>query len=133
MYLKPEMSKEMLRLLELRNEMNRKRPEFHRQEWFRYKKLGDAWRKPRGKHSKLREKRGYRHAFVESGYRGPKLVRYLHPSGFREVYVTHISQLDKVDPKTQAIRISATVGKKKKLEILEKAKSMGIKVLNGGI
>ncbi|MEL9915033.1 MAG: eL32 family ribosomal protein, partial [Thermoplasmatales archaeon] len=37
--------------------MNRKRPEFHRQEWFRYKKLGDSWRKPRGKHSKLREKR----------------------------------------------------------------------------
>lgn len=113
--------------------MNRKRPEFHRQEWFRYKKLGDAWRKPRGKHSKLREKKGYRHAFVESGYRGPGKVRYLHPSGYKEVYVTNISQLEKVDPKMEAIRISSTVGRKKRIEIINKAKSLGIKVLNGVI
>lgn len=131
--MKPELNRELKQLLELRNEMNRRRPEFHRQEWFRYKKLGDAWRKPRGKHSKLREKRGYRHAFVESGYRGPVKVRYLHPSGYKEVYVTNIAQLEKVNPKIEAIRISSTVGKKKRIEIIDKAKSLGIKVLNGVI
>lgn len=131
--MKPEFDGETKRLLKIRNEMNRRRPEFHRQEWFRYKKLGDAWRKPRGKHSKLREKRGYRPAFVESGYRGPRKVRYLHPSGFKEVYVTNIIQLEKVNPKIEAIRISSSVGKKKKMEIVEKAKTLGIRVLNGVI
>ncbi|MGC8644761.1 MAG: 50S ribosomal protein L32e [Thermoplasmata archaeon] len=128
--MKPELDSEALRLLKERNRMNRKRPEFHRQEWFRYKRLGSAWRKPRGKHSKLREKRGYRHAFVESGYRGPRLVRSLHPSGFSEVYVTNIKDLENVDPRKQAVRISSSVGRRKRLEIQEKAKQVGIRVLN---
>ena len=31
-----------------------KKPDFKRQEWFRYKKLGVKWRKPKGKTSKTR-------------------------------------------------------------------------------
>lgn len=110
--------------------MNRKRPEFHRQEWFRYVRLGTGWRKPRGKHSKLREKKGYRHAWVESGYRGPRSSRYLHPSGFREVYVSCLKDLEKINPKTEAARLSSQLGKKKRIEIQGKAKYLGIRVLN---
>lgn len=128
--MKAELDQEEKRLLGLRKRMNRKRPEFHRQEWFRYKRLGTSWRKPRGKHSKLREKKGYRHAFVESGYRGPVKVRNLHPSGFREVYVSNVTDLEKIDPKTQAARISSTIGTKKRKTIQETAKSSGIKLLN---
>ncbi|MCL4334196.1 MAG: 50S ribosomal protein L32e [Candidatus Thermoplasmatota archaeon] len=110
--------------------MNRRRPEFHRQEWFRYVRLGNAWRKPRGKHSKLREKKGYRHAWVESGYRGPSRVRNLHPSGFQEVYVSSLADLERIDSKTQAARISSNVGMRKRKIIQEKARSAGIRVLN---
>lgn len=128
--MKPELDSNTQKLLALRNRMNRKRPEFHRQEWFRYRKLGSAWRKPRGKHSKLREKRGYRPAFVESGYRGPRAVRNLHPSGFKEVYITSIKDLRDIDPKRQAVRISSTVGRKKRMEIQDRAREAGIRVLN---
>jgi large subunit ribosomal protein L32e len=130
MLLKVEMDNEGKRLLGIRNKMNRKRPEFHRQEWFRYKKLGTSWRRPRGKHSKLREKKGYRHAWVESGYRGPVKVRNLHPSGFKEVYVSTLADLEKINPKTDAARISSKVGMKKRRVIQEKAKASGIKLLN---
>ncbi|MEM0128051.1 MAG: 50S ribosomal protein L32e, partial [Thermoplasmatales archaeon] len=125
--MKPDLDKDTQRLLDVRNRMNRKRPEFHRQEWFRYKKLGDSWRKPRGKHSKLREKKGYRQAFVESGYRGPNRVRGLHPSGFLEKYVTNVKELEGIDGRKQAVRISSSVGRRKRLEIQEKAKQMGIR------
>jgi len=54
---KPLLTKEQKILLKKKNEVNRKRVEFHRQEWFRYKKFDDSWRKPRGKHSKLRKHR----------------------------------------------------------------------------
>jgi len=128
--LKVELDQEGKRLLELRNKMNRKRPEFHRQEWFRYIRLGSSWRKPRGKHSKLREKKGYRHAIVESGYRGPRTARYLHPSGFREIYVNNIKDLEKINPKTEGARLSSHIGKRKRIEIQEKARSLGIRVFN---
>jgi large subunit ribosomal protein L32e len=128
--LKANLSDRSKRLLKVRNEMNRKRPEFHRQEWFRYKKLGDSWRKPRGKHSKSREHRGYRPPNVESGFRGPSEVRSLHPSGFREVYVTNLKDIDRVNPTTEAIRISSKVGMKKRMMIQEKAHTVGIRILN---
>ena len=38
--------------LSKRNRMSNKRPKFKRQNWFRYKSLGDKWRRPRGIHSK---------------------------------------------------------------------------------
>ncbi|MGC8562094.1 MAG: 50S ribosomal protein L32e [Thermoplasmata archaeon] len=128
--MKAELDNDGKRLLSIRNRMNRKRPAFHRQEWFRYVRLGSSWRKPRGKHSKLREKKGYRHAFVESGYRGPARARYLHPTGFREIYVSSIMDLDSINPKTDAARISSTVGRRKRMIIQERAKALGVKILN---
>ena len=52
--IKPEVSKETQRDLGRRNEKNKSRPEFKRQNWFRYKRLGTSWRRARGIHSKLR-------------------------------------------------------------------------------
>jgi large subunit ribosomal protein L32e len=39
-------------------------------------------------------------------------------------------QVDKVDPKVQAIRIGGTVGGKKRMAITEKADELGIRILN---
>ena len=128
--IKPKLSDEEKRLLRLRNKMNRKRPKFRRQEWFRYKRLGDSWRKPRGKHSKMREHKGYRPPVVDSGYRGPRKVRGLHPSGFREVLVHNPSELDRVNPEREAIRIASRVGMRKRIAIEKKAEELGIRVLN---
>ncbi|HHE75815.1 MAG TPA: 50S ribosomal protein L32e [Candidatus Aciduliprofundum boonei] len=128
--LKPKLSDEEKRLLKIRNELNRKRPWFRRQEWFRYKRLGTAWRRPKGKHSKMREHKGYRPPVVDSGFRGPKKVRGLHPSGFREVLVHNVKDLEKVNPEREAIRIASRVGVRKRMEIEEKARELNIRVLN---
>ena len=128
--MKAKLSEEERRLLKMRNYLNRKRPWFRRQEWFRYKRLGDSWRKPRGKHSKLREHKGYRIPIVDAGYRGPRKVRGLHPSGFKEVLVRNVKDLEKINPEREAARIASTVGMRKRLEIEKKAEELGIRVLN---
>lgn len=128
--LKPELDEETKRLLALRNEMSNDRVEFLRQEWFRYPRLGEKWRKPRGLHSKMRRHYSYRPNIVSVGYRGPAKVRGLHSSGFQEVMVYNPDQLDDIDPKTQAVRVGSSVGFKKRQAIEAKADDMGIRVLN---
>ncbi len=130
--IKPKLSKKEKKLLKVKNEQGRKRPEFRRQEWFRYGKFGEEWRKPRGKHSKLREHLDWRPPHVDAGFRGPKAVRGLHPSGFSEVMVHNVNDLSKLDREREAARIGSTVGLRKRKEIVEKADELRIRVLNRG-
>jgi large subunit ribosomal protein L32e len=107
--------------------MNKK---FKRQEYARYKKLGVKWRKPRGKSSKMRRYEAGKAAMPSIGYGSNKLTRNLHPSGFKDVIVHNLNDLEKLDRDSEVARISASVGNKKKLAIVEKANELGIKVLN---
>lgn len=127
---KPELDEETKKLLALRYEMSHDRIAFLRQEWFRFPRLGEKWRRPRGMHSKMRRHIQYRPNVVSIGYRGPAKVRGLHPSGFQEVMVWNTDQLDKVDPKVQAVRVGGSVGFKKRQAIEKKADELGIRVLN---
>ena len=118
------------RLLRLRERMKRKRPDFVRQESWRYVRVKESWRKPRGIDSKMRLKvKGWPKS-PEVGYRGPRAVRGLHPSGFEEVIVHNVDELREVDPERQAVRIAHTVGSRKRGEIVAEAERLGIVVLN---
>jgi len=121
---------EFKRLMRVRFKQKMKKPEFLRQEWFRYKRLGKKWRKPKGRHSGMRLQLKHRPSIVKVGYRSPKLVRGLHPSGLEDVLVHNVKELEKLDPKTQGARIAATVGKRKRIEIIKRAKELGIRILN---
>ncbi|MEM5801966.1 MAG: 50S ribosomal protein L32e [Candidatus Aenigmatarchaeota archaeon] len=108
----------------------RKKPEFKRWLSQTYKRLKSSWRRPRGIHSKIRIKEKSKIKMPSIGYRAPKNLRYLHPSGFREVLVRNLKDLEKINPEKEAIKIAHTVGKKKRAEILKKAEELKIKVLN---
>lgn len=127
---KPELDAETVDALANRAIINGRRPAFKRQEWFRYAKLGDSWRKPKGRHSKMREGFKRRPPLADPGYRGPVAVRGFHPSGFEEVLVHNIDGLEGIDPKVQAVRIGGTVGTKKRIAIEDRAEELGIRVLN---
>jgi large subunit ribosomal protein L32e len=129
---KPELTPVLKKQLNQRRERKRKKPKFRRQEWFRYKRLGDSWRKPRGLHSKLRVNKKYRINRVRVGYKTPEVVRGLHSSGFRERLVYNRNDLEMLDPKLEAARIGHSVGTKKRIEIEEYADELGIRVLNRG-
>ncbi len=117
-------------LLSLRLRQQMARPRLRRQEWFRYKSLGEKWRRPRGLHSKLRRRLAYRGASPTVGHRGPRRVRGFHPSGFEEVLVHRPEDLEGMEPTTQAARIAHSVGTKKRIAIQERADELEIRVLN---
>lgn len=127
---KPELSDETIDALAVRAIISGRRPAFKRQEWFRYVKLGDSWRKPQGLHSKMKKCIKRRSPMVDIGFRGPASVRDLHPSGFQEVLIHNVDGLNAIDPKVQAARIGGTVGTKKRIAIEDRADELGIRILN---
>ncbi|MCX8188896.1 MAG: 50S ribosomal protein L32e [Nitrososphaeria archaeon] len=113
-----------------KNVVKIKKPKFVRPESWRYVRIKPNWRRPKGIDHKVRKEYKGWPARVKVGYRAPKAIRGLHPSGFKEVLVHNIQELLKLDPKVNAARIAHTVGTKKRIEIFEKAKELGIHVLN---
>ena len=105
-------------------------PRFRRQEWFRFARLGEKWRKPRGRDSKMRLGMSGKPAVPSIGYRSPKEVRGVHPSGLIEVRVGTPRELERVDASKQAIRIASSVGRRKREQILARARELKIRVLN---
>ncbi len=118
------------RALRTKAKIDGMRPKFIRSEHTRFPRLGKKWRSSKGIRSKMRLKKRSRAPIVETGYRSPVLARNLRMDGRTEVMVFRLEDLVKVDKETQVIRISGTVGARKRKEILEKAKSLEIRVLN---
>jgi len=125
-----EKPKSVNRALRIRRMTKSKKPEFVRYESWRYVRLGKPWRKQIGLDNKARLKMKGWEVSPRVGFRGPCEARNLHPSGYREIMVYNLKNLDKVDPKEYAIRISHQVGTRKRMLILGKAEELGLKVLN---
>ncbi len=117
-------------LIKKRQKEKSKKPKFRRQENWRYKRLKENWRKPRGIDNKMRRKVKGWPSLPNIGYRCPKDSRGVHPSGLLEVRVYNVDDLDKVRPDVEVVRIAHTVGARKRIEILNKAKEIGIHVIN---
>ena len=116
-------------LLALRKRIKKKKPNFIRQDAHKKARLKKKWKRPRGRHSKIRlNKRGYR-IRIRKGYGSPNKVYGLHPSGLGMVLVKNLDDLKKITKEQGAI-ISAKVGLKMRIALLKKSKEMGIIVLN---
>jgi len=121
------------KLLELRKKIKSKRPSFRRVESWRYKRVKDSWRKARGIDSKTREKRKSGVKSPSVGYRGPKAIRGLHPSGLEDVRVVNIEEVKNLNPKKHAIKISRRLGAKKRIALIDYAQERNFRILNIGI
>ena len=126
-------SEELQRLLKLRKKLKSKKPEFLRTLWWKFPKFKNdpKWRKPKGLDNKMRLRlKGYP-PIVEVGYRGPAAVRGLHPTGLEPVLIHNEKELERLDPTKHIVIIASSVGLKKRLKILERARQLGLRIANG--
>lgn len=121
---------EIKKLLELRNKRKKAKPRFVERESHLYPRIKARWRFPRGTSSAIRRRKRGEPQLVSIGYGSPKEVKDLHSSGLEKVMVSNAKELMLINPKTQGAVISATVGNKKRIVLLQTAKDKGIKVLN---
>lgn len=127
------MQRNKKKLLELRKKIRKKRPSFRRVESWRYIRVKDSWRKARGIDSKTRKKKKSGVKSPSVGYRSPKNVRGLHPSGYAEARVITMDDLANLNPQKHAIKISSKLGSKKRIALIDYAQSRKFKILNVGI
>lgn len=128
---KPVLDEDMKAALALRAAQKKKTPSFRRTEWFRYKRLSrSGWRAPHGMDNKQRRNYKYRGSLVRIGHGKVAAARFLHPSGFREVMVHNTADLESIDPETEAARVGASVGARKREHIYARADELGVRVLN---
>jgi len=102
---------------------------FLRRTWSRYAKLGkgrkkkQVWRRPTGRHNKMREKRKGSAAVVSIGYRSNRKLRER-----KIIKINNVKDLEKM--KKNEVAIISGIGKRKKIEIAKKAKEMKIEIYN---
>ena len=109
------------------------RLKFLRRNTTKYLRLGrkrkklQKWRAPKGRDNKMRLKTAGRPRTVEIGYSKSKKERG-KIKGKTPVIINNLQELENIKP--NEIMILAKVGKKKKIEIVKKAKENGIKIAN---
>jgi len=85
------------------------------------------WRKARGRHNKMRERRKGRANIVEIGYRTLAKDRGKIEGKIPKL-ITNLKQVEGIQKNEAAI--IARMGKKKKQEIFKKLQEKGVKILN---
>jgi len=110
---------------------SKKKPQFRRTQGHMYTKLkGKGWRRPTGKHNKIKDCKKGKGFAPRIGYGAKKDERYLHPCGLEDRLVASLKDANTLDPKKQAARISGSVGKRKKALLHEELKKLKVKILN---
>jgi len=117
-----------------RQEVKGHNPDFARPESWRLVRLETNWRKPKGvDHHQRKQKSRGRPGLVKVGYGGPREAKGLHPSGYTDNLIHTITDLEKLNPKTDGVRFGHGVGTRKRKEIIVKAMESKFKVFNGRV
>lgn len=118
--------------LKEKNMERRKKPEFKRTDWNRKPRFSIArkvkWRRAKGRHNKIREKRKSNSRSPSIGYGMPREIRGL-VQGMMPVRVQNVSELSNIG-KNQIGVISSRIGAKKKMQIAEQAVKLNVKLEN---
>lgn len=107
---------------------------FKRAETVRFLRLGkkrrnlQKWRRPKGRHSKMRKKRAGYPISPSIGYGKPVIMEGMI-KGKTPVVVNNVRDVEK-SSKENILVIGRKVGAKKKIEMIKKAKEMKLDILN---
>ncbi|WFC95326.1 60S ribosomal protein L32 [Malassezia brasiliensis] len=105
---------------------------FKRHQSDRFKRVSESWRKPTGIDNCVRRRFKGTMAMPKIGYGSNKKTRHLLPNGFRRFVVSNPKDVELLlmHNNTFAAEVAHNVSSKKRIEILEKAKVLGVRVTN---
>jgi large subunit ribosomal protein L32e len=127
---KPKPRRSLVTKLKARKTVKARKPKFARQEGYRHVKLKDSWRRPKGKHSKLRKRESARGSLPGAGYGSPSEVRGLNRLGYREIRVSTSSELESMNPREEMAVLAGALGRKKREELIKLAAEKKIHISN---
>jgi len=120
----------MKSLLELRKKLKVKKPTFIQHDAHKKNRVSSkVWRRPKGRQNKMRlGMKGYARA-RSTGYGSPVAVRGLSLQGFTKCVVATKKAIDILNPKTDGIIFSRTLGAKKKTDLIAYVQEKGFTIL----
>jgi len=106
---------------------------FNRHQSDRFMCVAPAWRKPKGIDNRVRRRFKGQAVMPSIGFGSNKKTRHMMPSGHRAFLVHNPQDVDLLlmHNRTYAAEIAHAVSSRKRVEIVAKAKALGVKVTNG--
>ncbi|EEH20386.2 60S ribosomal protein L32 [Paracoccidioides brasiliensis Pb03] len=105
---------------------------FNRHQSDRYKCVDPSWRKPKGIDNRVRRRFSGQASMPKIGYGSNKKTRHLTPSGHKVFLVQNPKDVELLlmHNRTYAAEIGHAVSSGKRIDIIAKAKALGVKVTN---
>src|SRR3989338_746596 len=119
-----------MKALEYRKQLKAKKPRFATQDSHKHKEISARWRRPKGMHSKMRLHKKSKPRGIDKGFRSPREVRHLDPSGLEKVMVDTADDLSNLKQDEQIVEIRSGVGSRKRIELLTIIMKQGLKITN---
>ncbi|KAI5457737.1 ribosomal protein L32e [Mariannaea sp. PMI_226] len=105
---------------------------FARHQSDRFKCVDPSWRKPKGIDSRVRRRFRGTISMPKIGYGSNKKTKFLTPSGHKALLVSNVKDVELLlmHNRTYAAEIAHNVSSRKRIDIIGRAKQLGVKVTN---
>ncbi|KAM0283383.1 hypothetical protein ACHAQH_002506 [Verticillium albo-atrum] len=105
---------------------------FERHQSDRFMRVDPSWRKPKGIDNRVRRRFRGTAAMPSIGYGSNKKTKYMMPSGHKAFLVNNVSDVELLlmHNRTFAAEIAHGVSSRKRIDIISRAKQLGVKVTN---
>ncbi|KND90789.1 60S ribosomal protein L32, partial [Tolypocladium ophioglossoides CBS 100239] len=105
---------------------------FNRHQSDRFMRVGASWRKPKGIDNRVRRRFRGTMTMPSIGFGSNKKTRYMMPSGHKAFLVSNVNDVEllMMHNRTYAAEIAHNVSSRKRIDIIARAKQLGVKVTN---
>ncbi|CAK7205732.1 60S ribosomal protein L32 [Sporothrix stenoceras] len=105
---------------------------FSRHQSDRFMRVDSSWRKPKGIDSRVRRRFRGQQVLPSIGFGSNKKTRHMTPSGHKAFLVSNVNDVELLlmHNRTYAAEIAHNVSSRKRIDIIARAKQLGVKVTN---
>ncbi|KAH7350097.1 60S ribosomal protein L32 [Plectosphaerella cucumerina] len=105
---------------------------FKRHQSDRFMRVDPSWRKPKGIDNRVRRRFRGTAPMPSIGYGSNKKTKYMMPSGHKAFLVNNVNDVELLlmHNRTFAAEIAHAVSSRKRIDIIARAKQLGVKVTN---